>query len=425
MPHSPAKATSRAVALLWIVSAVTQPAAANGFYVSTQSASAVGYATVGSAVLAEDAGVVFYNPAGMAALGRAQATAGSALLVPRIAMSNRGSALSDGTPVTGNDGGNPIGPTLIPYAHAATPVLDGRLWLGFSVTAPFGLASKYADGWFGRYDSQKAELRDIALMPGVAYAMADWLSVGANLIVERASAELTQAVHIAPGLDARSELKGDGWAYGVQVGVRVRLTPGTQLGLSYRSRMEHRLDGRARLSLPAMVLSDQPGRASFGLPSILRAGVSHDVTDALTLLGEVDWYGWRAFDALRVAQAGRPDAVTPYGYRNSFALGLGARYRWSDDLVLRGGVQYIRTPTATPLRTTSNPDADTYGVGGGFGYAFSDRLSLDAAVNYVFAETVGIDLTRPTANPAAPAASIRARTESGTWVGALGLRYTF
>ena len=125
-----------------------QPAAAAGFYIKEQSVTGLGRAFAGESAMSEDAGTIFFNPAGMTRLKGPEATAGIHLLLPRADLENRGSTATARTlagtvtrPIGGGDGGNPYDPTPVPNAYFAYPVMNRDLWVGLGVSAPFGLAN--------------------------------------------------------------------------------------------------------------------------------------------------------------------------------------------------------------------------------------------------------------------------------------------
>jgi long-chain fatty acid transport protein len=128
------------------VLAWTGAAQASGFSLKEQSAKETGRAFAGGAAAADDASIIFYNPAGMTKLERSQVSLNSHLLFVDSRQQNNGSTLSvPGTPatlpVTGSDGGNPFDqPVIVPTGYAAFRAND-RLWFGLGISAPFGLRS--------------------------------------------------------------------------------------------------------------------------------------------------------------------------------------------------------------------------------------------------------------------------------------------
>ena len=284
-----------------------QTADAAGFYIKEQSVTGLGRAFAGESAVSEDASTIFFNPAGMTRLQGPEASAGVHLLVPRADLENRGSSSSSpaGTlPIGGSDGGNPYDPTPVPNAYFAYPVMGRDLWVGLGVSAPFGLANKYDANWFGRYDSIETDLLTINIAPSVAYKVLDWVSIGGGIDIQYADAKLVNAVFAGPTApDVISNVEGDDWAVGYNVGVLFEPLPTTRVGVHYRSRIDHTLEGDVKLTQAGALRSNLPGTADLDLPDIIAVGFAHDVTPALTVMAEYNWYGWSSFKEIRVIGA--------------------------------------------------------------------------------------------------------------------------
>jgi long-chain fatty acid transport protein len=399
-----------------------------GFYIKEQSVTGLGRAFAGEAAIGEDASTIYFNPAAMTELRGPEAQIGVHLLVPRSELTNAGSAYQFGStpiaPIGGGNGGNPYDPTPVPNGFAAMPFAGGDLWFGIGITAPFGLANKYDDGWFGRYDSLETELTTINVQPSLAYKVNDFLSVGGGIDIQYADAKLTNAIATTPtGPDILSDLEGDDWSVGFNFGILVKPTDSTRIGLHYRSEMNHELEGDLKLSSGGIALGSSPGSAELKLPAIVELGVAQELSPQLTLLGELTWYGWNNFDEIRVQRPGQPDSVVAQNYQNTWSLALGAQYEISDQWTVRGGVQYDQTPTEGGFRSTRTPDGDRTWVTAGLTYALNDSFVIDAAYAHIFISEETVDVTRPGAGPVST--RVRAETEGSVDIVSLALRYRF
>lgn len=399
-----------------------------GFYIKEQSVTGLGRAFAGEAAIGEDASTIYFNPAAMTELKRAEAQIGVHLLVPRSELTNRGSAYQLGAtpiaPITGGDGGNPYDPTPVPNGFAAMPFAGGDLWFGIGITAPFGLANKYDDGWFGRYDSLETELTTINVQPSVAYRVNDYLSIGGGIDIQYADAKLTNAIATSPtGPDILSNLEGDDWSVGFNFGILVKPTDTTRIGLHYRSEMNHELEGDLSLSSSGIALGSSPGSAELNLPAIVELGIAQELTPKLTLLGELSWYGWNNFEEIRVRRPGQPDSVVEQNYQNSWAFAIGAQYEINEQWTVRGGVQYDQTPTEGGYRSTRTPDGDRTWLTAGLTYALNDSFVIDAAYAHIFISDETVDVTRPGAGAAST--RVQAESEGSVDIVSLALRYRF
>jgi long-chain fatty acid transport protein len=425
---------------------------AQGFFINQQSVSGLGRADAGDAAAALDASTVFYNPAGMTELWRhadpsreTLLQSGAHVIFPRSQLKNAGSTATTpgtgGAPVSypGGDGDDPgrISPVLNGYI--VRRLFDGRGYVGLGLTTPFGLSGQYDSDWFGRYDNLKATLTTVNIGPVLAVRVNDYLSIGGGVDVQYQKSILSLAIPspIAPGgpstsTDGHFEVRGDSWAVGYNIGFLVKLRPDLRFGLHYRSAIDHTLEGRAttsEFSGPLGVLNMSAGaKAKSKLPDILTSGVVFEVDPKLALFGELSWHGWGRLGSARVRfDNGTPDLVRPGGFRDTFAVGIGADYRWSDALTVRGGFKFDRTPTENQFRDTSFADANRYWLTAGASYAISEAFSVDLAVAHVIEDSTQVDVTRTffDGTPFASAANVRANVNSNVTTVSAALNYRF
>jgi long-chain fatty acid transport protein len=399
-------------AALALLAATTQEGRAAAFFLQEQSTRGIGRANAGSAAVADDATTIFFNPAGLTELSEPQAAVGAHLLMPQADVGDRGStAATPGTrgaalPYPGARDGDPYDPQPTGNAYVAAPLAGGRVWAGLGAGIPFGLRSDYGRDWFGRYDSVESELLTVNIAPTVAVALNERISIGGGIDVQYADATLVNAIPnpAAPGgpspaTDALFRVEGDDWSVGFNVGLLLKPTPTTRVGVHYRSGIDHDLSGDVQLSGLAGPLAALNGSttasAEVKLPDITTLAVAQELTPRLTLLGQVSRFGWDRFEILRIeTDDGRPDVVSTENYRNTWTVALGAEYALTEAWTLRGGVQYDETPTRDGFRSTRVPDGDRFWTALGASFAPSERIAFDVAYAHLFVEDGEIDLTR-------------------------------
>jgi long-chain fatty acid transport protein len=398
--------------------AVAGNAMAGGFYIQEQSAAGVGRAQAGNVVAADDASTIYFNPAGLTELEGIQTASGIDLIVPSASLSDNGTVdhslgASLGNPSShgysapgGNSGGNPGSATPIPDFYLSAQIPDTPLTLGFGVTAPFGFASKFAQGFFGRYDSIDSFVETIDFAPTIAWKVNDWLSLGAGLDEQYAYVKLRNALPDplsltgpSPSTDGRLTLSGHTWTTGFNVGILLKPTPDTKIGLTYREGITHNIKGSLTISGLSGLLKGQneqvSGDAALDLPDIMSAGISQKITPELTLLGEFDYYTWSNFQEIDIhAGGGLGQLITPEGYRDTFSVAVGGEYQLTPELKLRGGLKYDQTPTTDIDRDTRVPDGDRVWLAGGVHYKLTENLGLDGGYAHIFVTDSNIDISR-------------------------------
>jgi long-chain fatty acid transport protein len=394
-------------ALLLSAFLLPAPARAAAFYLQEQSVSGLGAAFAGQGAAARDASVLFYNPAGVSQLDGAQANIGVQIISPHTKVKDDGTHFlgAAGTfgfaPGNGFGGGegDPLSTTALPSAYIAAPVADdGRLWLGLGLAAPFGLASKYEDDFFGEHDATYSKLSTYDILPTVSWKPDALFSLGASLVIEYASADLINqallpATNGAPPpaffvAEREQRLKGKDWGYGGNFGATLTPAPGTALGFNYRTEIHHDLAGTASLQ----GVFDEDAHAKLNLPAIASASLAQKLGGKWTGLASASWFGWSSFDKIApVEDNGTALPSDIQNYRDSWSFAVGAEYAYSPEWTFRAGYQHDQTPVRDGYRTMSVPDGDRDWLALGATYAASKRLSFDVGGAYINVDEGSID----------------------------------
>lgn len=376
-----------------LMAGVAAPAFAGSFYLQEQSARGMGRANSGETA-SKGVEALWWNPASIARSGRQVTGSLHAIRVDSEAR-NAGSYVTYTNPTTGQrydvpvlnarqTENNPVENGLVPNFAIAMPVGE-RMAVGLAVAAPYNFTTKYENS-FARYDAATSELRSADVSLNLAYQVNDWLDVGAGVSAQYAKAKLTSAMPgFAPTFaDGSSSLEGDGIDFGWNVGAQVHKGR-WDLGLSYRSAIEHELDGDINVQLtgplaPNSVAKD--GTAAFTTPWFASASVRYAATDRLTLNAQVNRIGWGEFDAIRVNYAGGGDIIHQ-NYEDVTTGAIGLDYALSNKTTLRAGVAYDPTPTTDALRTARIPDSDRTLFSVGASTEVKPGVQFDAGLTYV------------------------------------------
>lgn len=395
---------------------LTTQADAAGFYIQEQSVSGLGAAFAGQTAMPRDASTVYFNPAGMTYLEGAHGNVGAHILAPKSDLSDRGSDAPGPLP-NGDESDNPYDVEVVPNLHF-TQQLNDRLWAGISVTAPFGLANEYDEGWFGRFDSTKTELRTVNIQPSIAYKLNDKFSIGGGVDIQYVDALLERA--LTQGTEGISRLEGEGMGIGFNIGLMYDITEETRLGLHYRSTMNHNLDGRIQAIGTGADFSFG-GNVDLDLPDMINFGIAHKLNDATTIMAGATHFGWSNYkDISTRLDSGATLSTIEQNYKDTWAFNLGIEHEFNNSWTGRAGVQYDQTPTQDGYRSTTTPDGDRIWASVGGTYKFDDKWSLDLAATYIDIADEEISLTRN-----GGAATIEAGTSGHVGIFAIGVNYKF
>jgi long-chain fatty acid transport protein len=343
---------------------------ASGFALIEQSASGLGNAFAGGAASAEDASTIFFNPAGMTRLPNRQVAVALHLIDPSA-------KYSDGNPGT-PDGGDAGSLAAAPNFYY-TMALSSSTRFGLGVNAPFGLKTDYDPGWAGQYSALKSDLKTINFNPSLATRLSDRLSIGGGLSLEYAKATLSANAG-APGI---LTVKGDDWGVGANLGLLYEVSDSTRIGLSYRSRIKHKLEGDASFSVATA--ANGGITADLTLPDIASVSVTTQASPALTLFGDISYTAWSVFDKLSVVRtSGAPLTSTTENWDDTWRFSVGATYKLNEALKLRGGLAYDQSPVSDTYRTPRIPDNDRKWIALGVGCQASKQDVIDVGYAHLF-----------------------------------------
>jgi long-chain fatty acid transport protein len=413
------------VACALALTGMTTSVHAAGFALIDQSASMIGNAVAGGAAAAYDASTIYYNPAGMMHLNKGnQIVAGLTIVQPTADFSDGGStdwlgnSLSDPPySLKTTSSGGVTG--YVPNFYLATDINDGEAKFGLGINAPFGLSTKYDEDWVGKYHAIESELLTLNINPSVAFNFTEKLAAGFGINIQYVDARLTNDISynavaggglLAPAIypDGRVEVKGDGVGFGFNLGLLYQMEQGTKLGISYRSPIEHRVDGTVSYSNGSLPGATPPfpagttlfnggdAKASLTLPEMVSTSFYHDINNKWAVMGDWTWTRWSRFQELTYEFPGDipGSSTTEEQWKDSSRFALGANYRVNPAWLLRAGVAYDNTPIPSDeLRTARIPGNDRTWASIGFNWQASKTVGVDVGYSHLFVDDTSINNT--------------------------------
>lgn len=412
---------------LLLAGAMAPQAAASGFQLREQSASAQGNAFAGISAGGADISGMFFNPASLTAFDGFQVVLGGSNVAPKAELGNaKGSrtALTGGSTISGpTENGNSAQSAVLPGIYAMWSV-SKDFKLGLSVNAPFGLVTEYDNTFVGRYHALKSDLKTVDVALNAAYRVTPKLSVGATLIYRKVEAELSNAVDFGEiaflglsqagspaaasfnpnttnsAFDGKATIKGDKAVTGYKLGLTFEPVPGVRTGLAYQGATTVKIDGTVNYQYPTIAspalagafnavvaggkLQNGTAATEITLPDTTSFGITWDVTSKVNLGFEAAQTGWSKFKELRVKfGSGQADSVTNENWKNTLYLSLGLNWKVTDALTLRAGLATDQGAVEDGYRTPRIPDADRTWMSVGMAYAFTKSFGIDLAYTHI------------------------------------------
>ena len=401
------KQIARLVPIAMLALAGTQASAA-GFQLLEQNASGLGNAYAGTAAVAEDASTIFFNPAGMTQLQAREFSVGVDFVRPSFEFSNNGSQSVSGLASTGAEADDAGSWAAIPNAYLSWALTD-RLYVGVGMGAPFGLKTEYNDDWVGAAQSTMFEIKTYNINPSIAYKINDVVSVGFGLNWQRMEAEYERGVTSTPaaflgpfaGLASTSlVLDADDDSWGWNVGALFNISPTTKVGVAYRSKVKHELEGSLKAkgdaTGAAIINASVRGDASaeVELPDSFTLSVAQQLNDRWEMLGDVSWTGWSSIQDVEIYSeaAGGVVQTLETKFRDTWRIALGANYQLNDAWKLKFGVAYDQTPVRNQSdRLVSLPDANRTWLSVGGQWKLNPQSRVDLGLAYLIVDDTKIN----------------------------------
>lgn len=337
------------------------------------------------------------------------------VLLPGTRFHDGGSRISPslgGTPLSGSDGGDAGVTALLPNAYVVQPIAQ-RLVFGLGVNAPFGSHNAYEAAWKGRYQNLSSDLKTININPSLAIRINDDLAFGAGINIQYLQASLTSAIDFGTACfatfgplacsvqrllpqqsDGKLTLEGNSLALGYNLGIHYTPQRGTALGVSYRSRVEHRVDGHVDFDVPGEAaaltagggFSDAAARSTIVMPDSLEFGLTQKIGRQWSFSAEALWTHWSLNRELRTRlDSAAGDLVETLDWRDTWRWALGLGLKPEDRWTLRAGLAFDQSPVrSSALRTARIPDSDRVWLTVGLSYQLNAALTLHGAYAHVF-----------------------------------------
>ena len=373
------------------MTSVTAMGAGFGLYEASARGIGMGNGLVGST---KDASANYYNPANLTELDRPSVMAGMTLINPfcDVVVNNRKQPKMD------------AGWFPPPHAYLAVPVLKDLVF-GFGTYCEYGLGTKYDNNWDLKYDTMETTIKQFTFNPNVAYKITDAWSValGARMsyiTFENYKTPLDLYAGTPNHQYIRTHLEGDDFNCGYELATQYKVTDDLSLGLVYRSRINHRIEGDidARRTGQMGLLGapkDGDAAAKLVLPSSVTMGANYDFSESFRGGVSLTWTEWSTLDHIDFRlpktppQGGNVDKsyTEELNWRNAWRTGFGFEYDFTEAFTGRIGYTYDMDPANKKKGTTMLPSGDRHIIGFGASYRFLEDWRIDLGYSFIIMES--------------------------------------
>lgn len=437
---------------------MTAGAFAEGYQVNNFSARQAGMANVGTAMkLGSES--IYFNPAAAAFQeSKFDISLGATGILSSVTASTLPTADNGYVSELQETSDNKMSTPLHMYINYKP---SDRWAVGLGFYTPDGSSMNWGSNWSGAHLIQEINLAAYTVQPTVSFKICDRLSIGAGLMITWGNFDLSRSLlsqatrqglitgMLDPNITRLTAAIGNGAltgeklaqaqatlqmlqqgkgylentmdqsivsaklsgnanvAVGVNAGILWDINDHWSLAMSYRSRMNMKVDrGRAVMNIApeAAALIEQLGQLSSNtqlipaldkgtfhtelpLPTTVTWGVSYRPNAKWQMAVDLQWIGWSAYKDLNVAfnetELGIKDIYSVKNYSNTLSARFGAEYQALNWLTARAGIYFDESPVDSNYLNPETPSMTKIAYSLGASFRLARSLSLDLAYCYV------------------------------------------
>ncbi|NIY91429.1 outer membrane protein transport protein [Vibrio diazotrophicus] len=369
---------------------------AAGFQLAEYSATGLGRAYAGEAAMADNASAQWRNPAMLTYLDGTQISTGAIYVNPNVDVHGDVTFNNSTTRVESNDYANDA---VIPNFYLSHQINE-KLVAGLALGTNYGMETELGSNFSASHFGDEAMVKTMEANANLGYQLTDAVSIGGGVryVIGEGhfgakSPKQTEALGLPQGTTLKY-MEGDDTAWGWQAGAAWQINPSNRVGLTYKSEVDLKLSGTAKIFTGTTVFNDT-GYMVLTMPATAEIASFHQVTDKLALHGSINWTDWSSFEKLE-AQLDKLKTVMvkEENWKDNYRFALGATYQLDSKLALRSGVAYDMGAVSDQNRTITIPETDRIWLSIGAGYEVTEQFTVDAGFTYIVAKDASIKESR-------------------------------
>lgn len=331
------------------------------------------------AAQADDAGAIYYNPAGLTQNRGTVITGGGTLYLPY--MEFHGTA--------GQEQGMHM-QSLLPYGYVASDFGLERFRFGLGINNNFGLNEDWGTSGSLSTLIQRGHLYNINIAPTAAFKISDHLSIGAAMNIYYGQLEQYRAALLGPPPTPMGNMhfRGQDWAVGATPGIMWKIDDRNTLAAVYRSGYSMNYSGKARVGAGGHTLvGPSHSWLAEDFPQSATLAYAFRPIAPLKLEADVVWTDWDVVKDLALSSDNPVfNQKIPSNWMSGFEYRFGVQYDLSSHWTVRGGYAFGQNAVPSQTFTPTVPDSNYHLVSVGLGYTW-DNWSIDAAYQFIYRET--------------------------------------
>ena len=379
--------TMKKIILLSTILMSSSVAFAAGYQLQEYSVTGLGRAMAGAGIMGDDYSAPAFNPAGMGFTERSGVQVG--FIGVDLRSHIKGKVSGRWGERKGRDYTHIF--RLLPHLFGQYKLND-KATMGIGLYTPFGLATDYRNNWFATAQGQYSGITLVNLTPAISYKLTDQLTLGLGVNLQYAQAHLTGGTVDGGYTNMKN---ADDTNVGYIVGLTFQPWKTTRFGVSYRSKVHHKLHGenhgrKGASPLTALIDGKHKVNADITTPETIIFSAAQDLGQKWTISGTARWTKWSRFHDLDIYQdnvtalTGAPLSHTHENWKNTWFYAIGADYKYCKNLTFRFGTAYDETAIKNSTdRTVRIPDERRIWASVGATYQ-KDNWQVDVGYAHLF-----------------------------------------
>ncbi|MEI6898139.1 MAG: outer membrane protein transport protein [Psychromonas sp.] len=365
-------------------------ASAAGFQLNAQSATGLGRAFAGDAVIADNASVMSRNAAAMALFDKVELSLGVNFIKTDISITD--SIYTSNEIESDSNYGDAGDTSIAPNIHLIVPINE-QFAVGATFYSNFGTKTEFDDSFVGAEYAGLTDVKSINLGIMASYRINQQWSVGAGLdivyghgILQRQlSSSLSTTLTGGKSTSVTAlDVDADGFGLGFNIGTVFELNKNNRFGFSYHYSPKLETEGDITVLGNGTVKNDT---LTLPLPDMAEFSGYHRLTDSkFAIHYSVQWIGWSAFETLETDGSG---TLNVYQWKDAMHFSLGGTYYLNETWTLRSGYMYDQS-AQDEITSISVPDSDRQWFSAGFTYHFSENANVDFGATYLLGQDVSV-----------------------------------
>jgi len=395
---------------------------AAGFQVNAQSATGLGRAFAGDAVIADNASVIARNPAAMALFDDVSLSLGVESITSLIKVKDgvyNNLALSSSTDASYNDAGDT---TVAPNFYLIIPVNNHVAW-GLNAYSNFGTKTNFGNNYQGYEYGGNTDVKSMNFGITGSYRINHQWSIGGGFDLVYGKGKLTRNIEstMATAINSQTQaldVDADGWALGYNLGSVFELNDNNRFGLDYHYNPDLKTKGDINYAGYSSTSDHISDTLVIPLPDIAEFSGYHRLNHNIAIHYSIQWIKWSEFDLLNADTSG---TLKTYEWQDAWHYAIGGTYYLNNHWTLRTGYMYD-TSAQDSVTSISVPDSDRQWFSAGFTYHLSKKTNIDVGFTYLLGKDIKVNESTNTPSGSIELSALSATTHADAIL--MGIQYS-